>query len=78
MDYCTPYAWPLFYGNTFTDAMIDWDSQTDPWRYYSASCDPHTDIGGYLNSSPEIVLDASLRGGLHVHYSALRLGKHRV
>ena len=52
-DYCTPYGWPSPWGTIFTDAMKNLDSQTDMYRTYSSTCNGHTDIGGYLNTSPE-------------------------
>lgn len=63
MDYCTPYPWPAStYGNRFGNAMVNLDSQTDMYDTYQATCGPQTDIGGYLNSSPEITLSPSVRG----------------
>lgn len=53
MDFCTPYPWPLAWGNPFGYAMQTLDSQTDMVDVYRPTCIPHTDIGGYLNSSPE-------------------------
>jgi hypothetical protein len=53
MDYCTPYAWPSSTGGIFVDAMINLDNQTVMSDTYQATCGPQTDIGGYLNSSPE-------------------------
>lgn len=54
MDYCTPYPWPVAdWGTPFGDAMANLDAQTDMYRTYSNPCGPQTDIGGYLNTSPE-------------------------
>ncbi len=54
MDYCTPYPWPVAdWGTPFGDAMANLDAQTDMYRTYANPCGPQTDIGGYLNTSPE-------------------------
>lgn len=62
MDYCTAYPWPTGYGYPFADSMSNLDNQTDMYDTYSSTCGPQTDIGGYLNSSPEWTLGASSLG----------------
>lgn len=54
MDCCTPYAWdPTVWGAPFVAAMMNLDSQTDMYDTYMAPCTSQTDIGGYLDTSPE-------------------------
>lgn len=53
MDYCTAYPWPAAWGNQFGPAIITLNAQTDMYEEYAAHCQLHTDIGGYLSSSPE-------------------------
>ncbi|PJJ61713.1 zinc-dependent metalloprotease family protein [Compostimonas suwonensis] len=62
MDFCTPVPWPLEWGSPFTDAMINLDAQTDMYDTYQSVCGPQTDLGGYLNTSPEWTLGSSTRG----------------
>lgn len=63
MDFCTAKPWSTVYGNKFMDAMATLDSSTDMYDTYTATCGPHTDIGGWLNSSKEIVLPGTnIRG----------------
>ncbi|MFT4136812.1 hypothetical protein [Microbacterium sp.] len=42
--------------------MINLDSQTDMYDTYQSACGPQTDLGGYIDSSPEKASMGSLRG----------------
>lgn len=62
MDFCTPIPWDPAIGNLFMNAMANLDAQTDAYDSYSSTCGPNTDLGGYLDESPEKVLVAGERG----------------
>lgn len=62
-DFCTPSPWALDWGSPFSDAMIGLDAQSDMYDTYQSTCGPQTDLGGYINSSPEIsLIGTSYRG----------------
>lgn len=64
MDYHTPYAWdPTVWGAPFVAAMMNLDSQTDMYDTYMAPCTSQTDIGGYLDTSPEYPMGSELPPG---------------
>lgn len=62
--YCTPNPWPSAWGDTFVAAMWQLDQQTDMYDTYFSSGVSHVDVGGYINSSPEILngLSSAYRG----------------
>lgn len=62
MDYCTAYPWDVVYGNQFGLAMVNLDAQTDMYDTYRPSCLSNTDIGGYLDRSPEHILPGGTLG----------------
>lgn len=63
MDYCTPQSYPSGWGNQFGAAMNYLGSSTDMYATYAPVCGAQTDIGGYLDSSPEVwIAGTSIRG----------------
>ncbi|MFE7846768.1 hypothetical protein ACFUTX_16400 [Microbacterium sp. NPDC057407] len=64
MDYCTPSTYPAAYGNIFVAAMANLDSQTQMYDTYQPTCGTQTDIGGYLNTSPEVNLTGTAIRGI--------------
>ncbi|NTV39510.1 MAG: hypothetical protein HGA51_06080 [Demequinaceae bacterium] len=66
MDFCTAVPWTgsdeTEYGQRFGAAMAYLDSATDMYDTYQSVCGPQTDIGAYLNSSPEWSLAWGTRG----------------
>lgn len=62
-DYCTPYGWPAYVGNQFGAAMAYLDNVTVLVDTYAPTCGTQTDIGGYLDGSPEYNLrGTNIRG----------------
>ncbi len=62
-DYCTPYGWPAYVGNQLGAAMAYLDDVTVLVDTYAPTCGTQTDIGGYLDGSPEYNLrGTTIRG----------------
>nr|WP_201469043.1 hypothetical protein [Microbacterium hydrocarbonoxydans] len=55
----TQKPWPAYVGNQFGAAMAYLDTATVLFDTYAPTCGTQTDIGGYLNGSPEINLRGS-------------------